>query len=265
MALLLPRRDQTAAAIWATLRPIPRHNVGQRCADSTHRTYEDGECRSLKFVGFRRPCLRPLAADRPARWHVMSFPLAARSRLGQAIPKVEKRWARGTLLMVWTNAPLVVYHGTDDNAARDIVQNGIRLDLCGPAADFGRGFYITTNLHQARQWANKRALSTGGKAAVVIFRLDRDKVAELDDHLTFVVPSDEFYDFVRYNRIMGNTDHARSGAAPYDVIYGPVTAYPQQLVYLQCDQICLLNQKAIDCLLDRPPPSVDYADPYFPP
>ena len=152
--------------------------------------------------------------------------------------------------MVWTNAPLTVHHGTDEAGANGIVTGGINLTVCRPYADFGRGFYVTSSLHQAQQWANLKALRAppplGGsqsRAAVLTFNLDRDAAGDLNDHLAFVLPSREFSDFVDYNRL-GSLTHARGGGVPYDLVYGPVAAYPQALIFMNCDQICLLTSVA---------------------
>ena len=165
--------------------------------------------------------------------------------------------------MPWTNAPLVVYHGTDEDAAVRIQAVGIDLAVCRLRADFGRGFYVTSSLHQAQQWANQKALRSprGGRSAVLTFDLDRDEVANLDDHLAFVMQGSDFFDFVRYNRL-GNNDHARRSAVPYDVVYGPVAAYPQSLTFLNCDQICFLNQNALSSLRG-PRRDINYGSPIF--
>jgi hypothetical protein len=156
--------------------------------------------------------------------------------------------------MVWTNSPAVVYHGTDEFSADNIRNNGIMLSLSRPAADFGRGFYVTSNLHQAEQWANQKIdhLPTGvsARAAVLALDLDRDLAADLDDHLTFVIADAAFYDFVIYNRL-GGPYHRRNGGTAYDLVYGPVAAYPQTLTYANCDQICVLTQRALTALSVR--------------
>jgi hypothetical protein len=64
--------------------------------------------------------------------------------------------------MGWSNGPLVLYHGCDDTSAQSIMtpaspnRHGIHLAYSRPLADFGRGFYTTTYLHQAKNWANVR-------------------------------------------------------------------------------------------------------------
>src|SRR4051812_19341974 len=115
---------------------------------------------------------------------------------------------------MWNNGPLVVYHGTDEQSAYAIM-NRIDLMLGSPNTDFGKGFYLTSILTSARFWANQkvRRSSPRRNAAVLTFHIERDTIAELDDHLAFSYPTDDFYDFVDLNRAsLGDPDHARSGA-----------------------------------------------------
>ena len=80
--------------------------------------------------------------------------------------------------MAWTDGPLVVYHGTDNAAASSIFKNGIELSLSQPFTDFGAGFYTTTSLPQAQNWADERCrririnsrVTTG--SAVVKFHIE---------------------------------------------------------------------------------------------
>jgi hypothetical protein len=160
---------------------------------------------------------------------------------------------------MWTNPPLVVPHGTDEHSAQLIVA-GIDVTKGWSNTDFGRGFYVTSTLRSAKYWANQkvRRLPAPCKAAVLTFNIDRDALAELDDHLAFGHPTDDFFDFVEHNRaISGEPRHARSGkdlrsGSPllpyYDVVYGPVSKYPLRLVRFNADQICFLTEKAARCL-----------------
>jgi len=44
--------------------------------------------------------------------------------------------------MAWTNAPLLVHHGTVEAHATNIQNYGIDLNRCRPNHDFLRGFYL---------------------------------------------------------------------------------------------------------------------------
>jgi len=164
--------------------------------------------------------------------------------------------------MTWTNRPLIVYHGTHAQAAEAIVQpagNGehsVDLSLCRARVDFGRGFYVTTSLDQAKNWANVQArgmrrsgarAKRGESAAVVRFRLDRNRLAELRD-LVFMSESQGtgFWDFIHYCRREAAPLHGTP--QPYDIVYGPLTLWPQRLVLKDCDQIGFHTERALAVL-----------------
>ena len=90
--------------------------------------------------------------------------------------------------MPWTNGPLVLYHGCDHISADSIMtpvlpnQHGIHLTQSRALTDFGRGFYTTTSLHQAKNWANSRCrrqihTASSWLATVLSFRVDRNRLA----------------------------------------------------------------------------------------
>jgi hypothetical protein len=148
----------------------------------------------------------------------------------------------------WSNGSLTLYHGTDQDAATAILSSGVDLSLCSPHTDFGRGFYATTNLDQAKSWGHLRALriNASGKrktrGAVIEMQVSRDWLGELSA-LVFVRSAQEvgFADFVRF---------CRSGASPhrtaenYEVVYGPVAQWQgvsdpayNLFVIADCDQV----------------------------
>ena len=81
--------------------------------------------------------------------------------------------------MAWTNDPQVVYHGTEETAANEIIKTNVSLAKCSPKSDFGPGFYVTSYLHEARFWADWRAHTTNGRAVVMAFDLNRDGIGAL--------------------------------------------------------------------------------------
>jgi hypothetical protein len=167
--------------------------------------------------------------------------------------------------MVWTNSPARVFHGTTLSNAKNIIKNDPDPTRGRAAADFGQGFYVTSVLHQAQQWANLKVRNLpphlSDKAAVVEFDMNRDVAGQLGDHLTFVVADSAFHDFVLFNRL-GSATHGRGQKGQYDLVYGPVAAFPQTLTYANCDQICFLSQRAVQALTARGNPSE--GNPYFP-
>jgi hypothetical protein len=160
--------------------------------------------------------------------------------------------------MTWNNGPLVLYHGCDDVSAQSIMtpvspnRHGIHLAYSRPLADFGRGFYTTTYLHQAKNWANVRCQrlrsatpSRSVLATVIKFEVDRSQLAQLQT-LTFVVDNPDYWDFVQHCR-QGKGLHRSTGN--YDVVYGPVSLWPQTLVIKDCDQISFHTDLSLAVLL----------------
>ncbi len=166
---------------------------------------------------------------------------------------------------MWHNQKLVVYHGTYDGA----LSVPISLALCRPATDFGQGFYTTTHVHQARQWANEKtreriARGIAATAAVYRFALDRNDLADLE-WLVFPRPVRDFWTFVTACR-GGASDHARWTSSPpepiYDIVVGPVTLWPQTLTINNCDQISFHTPQSL-ALLHITSPTTPRNGPYF--
>lgn len=113
------------------------------------------------------------------------------------------------------------YHGTSLAAAQAIAANGIDLSKSSPYTDFGRGFYVTTNLTQAVEWAFKQHwkdhptivdysipigdLSPGGLCGQV-----------------FPSATSAYLNFVRSER----TNQPPIGGGGYDFVEGPLLLNP---------------------------------------
>jgi hypothetical protein len=162
--------------------------------------------------------------------------------------------------MVWNNRTRV-FHGTTETFANNIRTSKPNPSLSRVAADFGKGFYVTSNAHQARQWANQKVRSRPGapvRAAVVEFEMNWDWPATPKfDVLSFALDDTPFHDFVVFNRLagvgLGSVSHGRGAGGPFDIVVGPVAAYPQTLTYANCDQICFVDagrnvKAALKCL-----------------
>jgi hypothetical protein len=122
----------------------------------------------------------------------------------------------------WTDQDLVVYHGTTD-AARASILSGVQVSLGHSKADFGKGFYTTTNLAQAKAWAVRMSDRRPGTLPLVIrFTLSRDALANLTS-IWFVRGDSnavEFWSLVHHCRT-GGIDHARPVPPGwYDVAVG---------------------------------------------
>lgn len=107
-----------------------------------------------------------------------------------------------------------LYHGSD------ILVMHPELDKGKPYKDFGRGFYLSDNLEQARAMAEqKAALSVGAKPIISTFEFA--ETAMTDGSLLvkrFEGYSEEWAEFVLRNR-------DRKTPQPYhqyDIVYGPI-------------------------------------------
>lgn len=163
--------------------------------------------------------------------------------------------------VVWQNSKIRLYHGTDDNALNNIREIGVRLNATRVNSDFGRGFYLTTNLEQAKDWADYR-VRTGNRgrdgqpmvAPVVLqYYVDRDFLADLAVSI-FTLPdaNSDYWDFVRHCRVSRALDHFRSGVKNkrnFDVVVGPVSKNRRQRsIYQGYDQWSLHTVRALRAL-----------------
>ena len=161
--------------------------------------------------------------------------------------------------MPWRNGPLILYHGTTNDAAAAIKQpsragtHSIDFNLCKPLRDFGRGFYLTTVLKQAESWANhkfrQRAKSKQVVSSTVLrFEVDRDQLAPLLS-LCFVTDSagSDYWDFVQHCR-KGTTTHLLQDNRNYDVVFGPVSLGRQRFIIKDADQVSFHTEAALKIL-----------------
>jgi hypothetical protein len=173
----------------------------------------------------------------------------------------------------WYNPPLRAYHGTDTGALglpHAALSPGAAIPFhpslarCRPFTDFGQGFYLTTRLHQAREWANAKVLRTPAPtvATVLQFMLDRDQLARLET-LCFNRETPDFWDFIHDCR-GGFLSHGRTHPhGPYDTVYGPVTLWPKRLTISNCDQIGFHTPGSLT-VLGTVPTVKDVASPHAP-
>jgi hypothetical protein len=155
--------------------------------------------------------------------------------------------------MAWANPPLTLFHGTVLIAAQSIVASGIDRRTFRPGTDFGPGFYATTNLAQAQEWAARKAGKLGGAPAVISFLVDRDAAASLQA-VWFVRhgPDDsDFWALVGSCRD-GAVDHGRTGPKGfYDLVVGPVAKRWTSRPYLivdDSDQVSFHSDNALAIL-----------------
>jgi hypothetical protein len=142
------------------------------------------------------------------------------------------------------NGPITVFHGTDHLSGNAIRLNGLDRKRFNARTDFGWGFYVTTSLHQAQQWANQKCrLKSSLNPEVLEYHLLRDEIEKLV-HLAFITETDDYHEFVEYCR-PGGSNHGPHRSAPYEVVYGPVRLWPQRIVLANCDQILFSHPDGI--------------------
>jgi Protein of unknown function (DUF3990) len=149
----------------------------------------------------------------------------------------------------WRDQAIELFHGTTVACVSDIL-HAVEETIGGVLKDFGRGFYTTTRLDKARDWANVKARRTGGRPAVLRFDVSRNDLAQLD--CLFFVRGDpaalDYWSFVQYCRTIGG-DHNRLHTPWYDVVVGPVTGtWKRQTIIPDADQLSFQTPYAVAVL-----------------
>ncbi len=151
---------------------------------------------------------------------------------------------------------MILYHGSNQ-----LVENP-RLISQNRTLDFGKGFYTTTNLDQAKNFAQKVVARSGvGKPIVSVYEINDNYKNELDI-LLFEYANEDWLNYVFTNRsnlhFKDNYDLV-IGAVANDDVYQTFTLYEsgilnkeQTLEALKIkelfNQFVFKTQKAIDCL-----------------
>jgi len=129
--------------------------------------------------------------------------------------------------------------------------------------DYGAGFYLTTDIGQARRFAkivvNRRK---SGVPTVSVYQYDMEKAERLLSIVRFATANGEWLEFVKDNRLK------QYSGADYDIAVGPVAnddVMPTIQAYLSgflsaeaailslktrklTDQVCLKSEKAMELL-----------------
>ncbi len=105
---------------------------------------------------------------------------------------------------------MILYHGSN------LVVDNPKILTPNRFLDFGIGFYTTSNLSQAKSFADKvAARKDEGKSTVSKYDFDESALDELNV-LAFESPDEAWLDFVSANR------NGVAANEKYDLIYGPV-------------------------------------------
>ena len=108
---------------------------------------------------------------------------------------------------------MILYHGTNT------IITDIDLSLSKPYKDFGKAFYLSDDISQAKEIAISRSVFLGGNPIVNEYYFDESLLT--NDNLSikiFKEYSREWGEFVLLNRDERNSDIMHN----YDIVYGPI-------------------------------------------
>lgn len=169
--------------------------------------------------------------------------------MARTISPVHQPWP------VWTNADLQLYHGTTTTRVESILQHGIDVTRGSAMADFGRGFYTTTDEGNARLWSQRKANTLQGQAALIRLTFGRLALSKLQS-IVFVrseVSASDYWSFVAHCR--SGLPHRPETGDFYDIAYGPVAkvwfGVSNSATFAGYDQISFHTKAAQDMLNDR--------------
>ncbi len=105
-----------------------------------------------------------------------------------------------------------LYHGSSLEVVNPKILTASRI------GDFGNGFYLTSNLEQARRWAQIRAKQENLSSGIVTIYEVPDSLLENPELQikTFGKADNEWLDFVMNNRTQAEFNH------DFDIVTGPV-------------------------------------------
>jgi hypothetical protein len=141
-----------------------------------------------------------------------------------------------TDLAKWDNPKIALYHGTTQSFADAIVRDGVNTTLGRPNTDFGRGFYTTTQVDQARDWASSKAVTVSNRRLIgsealagtvpSIIKLSVDRRALAGLRALVLAQTDDdlpnYWSFVERCRNWNEVPYPTQ--EDYDVVYGPVAS-----------------------------------------
>ncbi|MBD5134945.1 MAG: DUF3990 domain-containing protein, partial [Lachnospiraceae bacterium] len=116
-------------------------------------------------------------------------------------------------LPVDENGNIIFYHGTTSEGADSIRKNGVDLNYAIRDMDFGRGFYVTTEVEQAKKWAKRQEKKSGKNGEVVVFEVPASEFNQLNNK--YFIDAD-----TEWERVVVD---GRNGVQPqYDTVSGPM-------------------------------------------
>jgi hypothetical protein len=127
---------------------------------------------------------------------------------------------------------MTLYHGTN------IDIRSIDLAVCRPYKDFGRGFYTTELLEQARKMARRVARIYGGIPTVNVYEISEGLLESKELRVKDFgnKPSETWAIFVMNNRNRNFTDFGSENCnldCKYDVVSGPIADDDMTVLFRQ--------------------------------
>lgn len=103
-----------------------------------------------------------------------------------------------------------LYHGSN------VAIETIDLSRSKPNKDFGRAFYLSSDLSQAQEMAKAKCIQFGGTPCVTMFEVGEAQMQQLA-YKVFDCYNHEWARFVYNNR-----DEHQDFTHQYDIVYGPI-------------------------------------------
>lgn len=109
---------------------------------------------------------------------------------------------------------ITLYHGSN------VEIDKIRLDLCKPGKDFGKGFYLNPNYEQAFKMAQRaKRITNSGQEIVSAFEFDENLLEDSSLSIKiFPDYSEDWAEFVVSNRKNASDTPIHN----YDIVIGPI-------------------------------------------
>ena len=122
---------------------------------------------------------------------------------------------------------MILYHGSN------VVVNKPKLIEQNRFLDFGNGFYTTTNMAQAENFAKKVAAQRGGKPIINVYEIDDEIKDSTLNIKRFIYPNDDWLNFVSTHRTgtyVGEQFDLIIGAVANDDVYRTIQVYSTGLI-----------------------------------
>ena len=108
---------------------------------------------------------------------------------------------------------MILHHGSN------VVVKNIDLSKSKPFKDFGKAFYLSENIEQAKEMGKSKVALFGGNIIVSSFQFDESILESQKLNIKiFNEYNEEWADFIFHNRDKKNEEFSHN----YDIVYGPI-------------------------------------------